>query len=435
MASRFCWVLGLSLIGVGGVWGQGTLPPVAPKSPAAQGTAAHPAAAPEAATGTWYDGPALSDCLECRASPPPQYYARLDYLMWWIRGGSAPALVSTGPETSPGAGTIGDPGTRVLFGGEFDYGTFSGFRFAAGMSPGDGTWGIELGGFILQERDIHFGAASNANGSPLITRPFFDIFNNIESAYDVASATRFSGRIDIDAQTELWGYEANVLFHPAWDVCGPRHDLFVGFRALGLDESLLLHARLSAIQPGILVFQRQGVNPPNGQGTIDLFDTENRFYGPQIGSRFNWESGPLGLTLAAKVAVGVNHQTVEIRGLSQLTDAQGVVTATAPGGVLAQRSNIGRYSRDEFALVPEIGLQAHYDVLSWLRATVGYNLLYCTSVVRPGESIDRNIDIRQVPIDPAFAPGAAANAQRPRFDFRDSDFWAHGLNFGVEVRY
>ena len=31
------------------------------------------------------------------------------------------------------------------------------------------------GGFILQERDIHFGAASNANGAPLITRPFFDI--------------------------------------------------------------------------------------------------------------------------------------------------------------------------------------------------------------------------------------------------------------------
>jgi hypothetical protein len=133
--------------------------------------------------------------------------------------------------------------------------------------------------------------------------------------------------------------------------------------------------------------------------------------------------------------MGVNHQVVEIRGLSELTDATGATTERAPGGVLAQRTNIGRYSRDEFALVPEIGLQAHYDVLSWLRATVGYNLLYCTSVARPGDAIDRRIDIRQVPIDPSFSPGAASTAQRPRFDFRDSDFWAHGLNFGVEVRY
>jgi hypothetical protein len=428
MARRFCWVLGLSLVCVGGAWGQGQRAEALP--PVSEGAAATPGA-----MGSWSAGPAWSECLQCQASPPPEYYARVDYLMWWIRGGSVPALVSTGPETSPSAGTIGDPDTRVLFGGELDYGTFSGFRFTGGFSPGDGAWGVEVGAFVLQERDIHFGAASNQNGFPLITRPFFDVFNNVESAYDVASQGRFSGRIDIDAQTELWGYEANVMFHPAWETCGPRHDLFVGFRALGLDESLLIHARLRAIEPGILVFQNRGVNPPGGQGTIDLFDTENRFYGPQIGSRFNWESGPLGLTLAAKVAMGVNHQVVEVRGQSQLTNAEGVVTEAAPGGVLAQRSNIGRHSRDEFALVPEIGLQAHYDVLSWLRASVGYNLLYCTSVVRPGDAIDRKIDIRQVPIDPAFNAGAASTAQRPRFDFRDSDFWAHGLNFGLEVRY
>jgi hypothetical protein len=64
---------------------------------------------------------------------------------------------------------------------------------------------------------------------------------------------------------------------------------------------------------------------------------------------------------------------------------------------------------------------------------VGYNVIYMTSVVRPGGQIDRQIDIRQVPADPGFQAGATVT--RPRFEFRDSDFWTHGLNFGIEVRY
>jgi hypothetical protein len=436
MTRRFCLVLGLSLVSVGGVWGQPQRAESLPspqRAPVSPGAATPGGSVSEHGAPAWYDVPTF--CGACQASPPPQYYVRLDYLMWWIRGGSVPTLVTTAPETSPAAGTLDDPNTRVLFGGELDYGTFSGARFAAGISPGDGTWGFEIGGFLLQQRDFQFGAASNDRGFPLITRPFFDNFNNIESAYDVASEDRFKGRIDIEGRTELWGYEANVMFHPAWTPTGPRHDLFVGFRALGLDENLMIHARLQALDAGVLVFQNRGVDPPNGQGTIDVFDTRNRFYGPQVGSRFNWERGPLGLTLAAKVALGVNRQTVEILGQSQLTDRDGVVTERALGGVLAQRTNIGRYGRNEFALLPELGVQAHYDILSWLRASVGYNVLYCTSVIRPGDAIDRTIDIRQVPIDPSFNAGAATQARRPDFSFRDSDFWAHGLNFGLEVRY
>src|SRR4051812_2131124 len=54
------------------------------------------------------------------AGTSPQFWASAEYLLWWIKGGSVPPLVTTGPALplTPPPGSFAAPGTGVLFGGD-----------------------------------------------------------------------------------------------------------------------------------------------------------------------------------------------------------------------------------------------------------------------------------------------------------------------------
>ena len=71
-----------------------------------------------------------------------------------------------------------------------------------------------------------------------------------------------------------------------------------------------------------------------------------------------------------------------------------------------------------------------------LKAFVGYNFLYWSNVIRPGDQIDTVIDVNRVP---RFVPPGVivpdAGVQRPAVLFRETDFWAQGINFGVQYRW
>ena len=62
------------------------------------------------------------------------------------------------------------------------------------------------------------------------------------------------------------------------------------------------------------------------------------------------------------------------------------------GGVLTQTSNIGRYYRNPFAVVPEVTISLGVQFAPWLRGTIGYNILYWSNVARPGNQIDLVVD-------------------------------------------
>jgi hypothetical protein len=55
---------------------------------------------------------------------------------------------------------------------------------------------------------------------------------------------------------------------------------------------------------------------------------------------------------------------------------------------------------------------------------MGYSFVYVNNLIRPGDTIDTTL-----------APLGTALAVRPQRAFSTSDFWLHGINFGLEFRY
>ncbi|MET0723229.1 MAG: BBP7 family outer membrane beta-barrel protein [Tardiphaga sp.] len=99
------------------------------------------------------------------------------------------------------------------------------------------------------------------------------------------------------------------------------------------------------------------------------------------------------------------------------------------GSLLAQTTNIGNFSRDRFSAVPEVSAKLGYQVTPNIRAFVGYDFMYWTVIIRPGDAIDTTFNPTLFP--PVLFAGAARPA--PRFD--TSDYWVHGANIGVKATF
>jgi hypothetical protein len=111
----------------------------------------------------------------------------------------------------------------------------------------------------------------------------------------------------------------------------------------------------------------------------------------------------------------------------------GIAGGTVPGGLLVVSSNAGVRAHDEFAAVPEFGINLGYQICKSLRAFVGYTFLYWSDVARPGDQINRTVNPTLVPASRAF--GTPIGPAEPSFTFQHTEFWAQGANFGVELRW
>jgi hypothetical protein len=371
----------------------------------------------------WGDiGPFTGDsCLPpCCDSCGPGWYVSGEYLLWGIKDSRYPPLVTTSPPDS--FGILGLPGTTVLFGGgSVDNELRSGGRFTFGFGlPNWDATAIETTFLFLNERTIGFAADSNQ--FPVLARPFFNLNDGIEFSQITASPGVATGRIDLSSSSRLWGGEINLRRFlwagPAWTV-----DWLIGFRYLDLDEQLQISENVN-----VLVGDLAG-----SQSLVyDSFATRNRFYGGQLGLVGRRNLGGWSVDVWGKVAFGDTTQKVNIVGNQVVVSPTGEST-NFTGGLLALDSNIGNHSRNQFGVVPEFGVKVGYQLTSNLRLFVGYNVLYWSSVLRPGDQIDRVLDVTRIP---NFSTGSPPVSQvRPVVLFKDSGFWAQGATFGLELRY
>ena len=139
--------------------------------------------------------------------------------------------------------------------------------------------------------------------------------------------------------------------------------------------------------------------------------------------------------LRTSVALGTTHERLRVEG-DQIRTLPGQPPLVLAGGLLALNSNSGRFTRDQFAVVPEVGLNVGYQVTDHLRLFAGYNFLYWSRVIRPGDQIDPVLDINRIPrfVPPGVVVPPAPEV-RPAVLFRETDFWAQGLLAGVQFNY
>ena len=379
------------------------------------------------------------------SAPGGRFFGSAEYLLWWTEHSPLPpALITTGPVTAmPGAlGNGGIPMTP----GSLDEGAMSGARFGLGYWLDDGrNWGIEAGGFFLPRQTRTVAYSSDSSGNPVVAFRFLDPPVGGVSSEDafVASVPAivsagppqigpYSGSVGLTTSTSLWGADANFLAK-AWECEGIRWQLLAGFRYLGLDESLDLSFTRHAI-PGsgaMVFFQGNPYSDPSSVSASDSFQTHNQFYGGQVGAKGEMNFGMFFFTFGGKLAIGDLHESLNIMGTSTLTQP-GSPNVTVPGGLFAAASNIGHYTRDEFSVLPELELRVGCHISENIQVFVGYNLLYLNRVARPGSQFDQVVDTGGTVIDPGFT-GATTTYPRPIFG--ETNFWAQGLDFGVQFSY
>lgn len=358
-----------------------------------------------------------------------RFWGSAEFLLWWTKDGNVPPLVTGGTPAS--GGVPGRPGTTTLFGGDLDYEERPGVRFTLGSWLNcDCTKGIELSYFFLDGGADGFGASSS---SAVLARPFFNVITGLPDVQLIAFPGISTGGVRVNSNSDLQGADLNMICNlccqPACcetdcqtDCCRKvsyRLDLLAGPRWLNLDEDLVITEQLTDATGTMFT-------------VVDRFETRNNFYGGQIGARAEWQRGRCFVNVLGKVALGVTHQEVRITGTTVITEP-GAAPSVQPGGLLALPTNIGSYSRDEFTVVPEIGVKVGCQVTDRVRAFAGYNFLYWSNVVRPGDQIDLAINPTQLPT--ADGPGRLVGPARPAFAFQDTDFWAHGISAGLEFRW
>ncbi len=331
----------------------------------------------------------------------------------------------------------------MLFGGtNLDDDERSGARFTAGFWLNDcHTCGIEGSYFFLGSRTASFDTASTGVfGSTVITRPFVDVLTGLENAQLIAFPGIAAGDVHLRYNSDFQGAELNAVCNicccpPCETVCNTgcgwyyRMELLAGFRYLDLDENIGI-SESSRVNPAL-----PASTPFFGGSNIaigDEFDTHSTFYGPQIGARGEIRRGRLFVGAMGKLAMGVSHEVVDIHGFTVITAPNGTSTTT-PAGFLASGSNSGHFTHDEFAVVPEAEIRVGCVITDHIRASIGYNYLYWSSVARPGDQIDTGLSGTQIPTDTRFNP--QAGPYRPTYQVRDTSFWAQGISFNMEFRF
>ncbi len=354
-------------------------------------------------------------------SPPDLFWGEIEYLLWWTEGFRVPALVTSSPPgTVPGdAGVLGASGTSILLGNRtLDTDPHSGLRMTVGCGlPAYPRLGVQGSYFWLAKQTAEFTAASPA--TPIIARPFFDEPSASQASLLVAHPDFLTGSLLVNASTELQSAEI-LLRGNFWGNLANRTDALLGYRFGLLSESLRVSSssQWTVAQGPILAGTTKDI--------LDAFDTDNQFHGIDIGLVHQLFVGRWSFEFLAKLALGNNRGKVTIDG-STVTAVPGGGSASFVGGLLAQETNIGKYTDDAFALIPEFAVAIRYNLTDSLRLMVGYTFLYWSNMLRPGDQID--LQLSQLPPEPP------AGQHGPAVLLVTDDFWAQGINLGLEYRF
>jgi hypothetical protein len=353
------------------------------------------------------------------------FWVRAEALAWWLDGyESSTALVTTSPAGTDrdDAGVLGRAGTSVLLStNDFDDGTSPGGRYAIG------TWinpcrdlGLELSVFHVQSDGTDFLA--NSGTASIIARPFFNVTDGLQDSELIVFPSVVTGSIQVHSDTEFYGAEV-LLQKSLGGMSGCNVTGLFGYRYQQLNDNLQFTQATTSIDTA------SPIEPGTTFDLVDQFRTENEFHGAELGvlaeiARCNNVS----FELLAKIAVGSTRSRAAINGSTRIVTPSGSDT-TSDGALLALPSNSGTFEADEFSIVPEIALRMNYQIACNWQLQFGYTFIYWSDVARVGDQIDPRLNLSQLP------PGPQAGDNLPAFNMVTDDFWAQGLNLGLQCDF
>jgi hypothetical protein len=401
----------------------------------------------------------------CGLNSRPVLSVRGEYLLWWADGMAIPPLVVRGEVNDNGTVPTNDDffdNAFVVYGNQdiLDEARSGGRLTLTYWLDDYGRHAVEGDYFGFGQIESQF--VDGGDGTfPIVGRPFFDILNAVLAVQDVSfPGIRGTVTVDADSTFQSAGIrlrrslccvagcdaECGDAVTCGSGVCGPtgcgtgvdggapclnffkkgtRHvDMTYGARWAQLDEGINIREDLEVIAP----------SPSLDIGTTflvnDNFSTSNEFLGGELGFLYDWQYRKWSVEFLSRLAIGRTRQRVAINGFTVNTPPGGPAE-TGVGGLLAQSSNIGDHERNELSVMPQLGMTAGYSVTDRLKVVGGYSFVYWSRVVRPGDQIDLDINTELLP----FGPGGDGLPARPQFVFRDTDFWAHGINAGIEYQW
>lgn len=373
--------------------------------------------------------PCASGCLSCLCGPPGRVWVSAEWLYAATSGNSLPPLATTSPPGTPqsAAGVVGaaGPTTFLLFGGRrYDGEMRSGLRAQAVYWLDDcQTCGLYGDFLYLSRARSSFLAAASPTAGTILARPFVNALTGLSDAELVSFPGVLGGGVTADTYTDVIGGGGGMIKNLCCGPCG-RLDLSLGYRYLGVTDDLTVTESLTA---------REGSPAPPGTTfqIRDHFRARNDFHGGVIGLSGERRVDRLFVGGWASVALGVSHQVLTVDGSTVVTGPGGAVLASGPGGLLTAPSNIGTYERNRFAVLPEAGIRAGYQVTPRLRTYVGYTFLYVSSVTRTGDMIDPRVNPNQ------FVPAAApvTGPALPGFAPPTTGFWMQGVSVGAQLTF
>jgi hypothetical protein len=420
------------------------------------GTATTPAlrlpssSAGSAAVDLWKDpaeAPASANCpygeTDCRCGADarsnwcsPSWYGQADMLIWWFKGNNVPPLVTRSPNGTPrvDAGVLGRPNTEILFG---DTGIDDNYRPGLRLTVGRWLDDCQINGLEVTWFSVGDGANSGnfyaesvgSPADPILARPFYDVLleeqgSQLVAFTDPELGDLVAGNVRTQTNSEMHSL-AVLLRHNLSQDCSRRFDLVGGYRYLRFRESLAIREFLVSRNRG------GGVAVGTTFDVLDDFNAENDFHGGEIGFDTLIRRGSWDLDILTKVALGNMREVASISGQTIIT-APTQTPLVRQGGLLAlQGTNMGTYSWNEFAMIPELNLNLRYHYNECLSLTLGYSLLWITDIARTGDQIDMNVNT-------SYLPGGITTPAGPLYPaplYGHSDMWVQGLNLGVVWEY
>lgn len=355
------------------------------------------------------------------------FWMDFEYLYWKIKDSPAPIpLVYRAPANSVFA-NLGDPGTRVVMGGrDVPNHWQSGARFSLGsIVDCRKCYGVEASYFFLPSNSYSQTVSSDGSiGSESLRIPFFNIITLKNDSTGLALPGVFSGTATLKIENRMQGVEFNVLARYSNYYC-MRVTALGGLRYWNFKEDLTFDTSSPFVIPPIDIYQ-----------TKDQFNTENNFYGGQIGLLFAYNCGRFFLDAKGKFAVGAICGRVLIDGYLLTNDYNNFMDVQKfSGGYFALPSDIGKHYSTKLSVFPEINFNFGYQLSDNMQIKLGYSCLYVTKVLWATQQIDDNINGDQATTYTNSLIVSLGGQQRPGTLLKTEDLWIQGLNISFVIEF